>query len=813
MKEYDERDNQNKLDNNNQVEETGKKSDSTKKKFVVKNTSKFSPEIAEHYKKILLKNPNFYIPGFSNKKNLSPEEQLKKDNDYYYEQLGKSIDTAKNPYQTLISIYGPDGTVPENCPGDENYKNEYKDLKIDTTGTDLDEKLVTAIILGSCLNAKRLDKDLTESTNRDFKEGAQVAFNRCFIIENITKGDNRSKNFIPVMVEAKKDAIKAINAYKKGDKSLVNEYLNNIMDYSENNAYSHNTLGSANSNSLNNSRKFFLFASDLKKDQRVQGFRRKLNPEEKVFSTLNDAYITELNLIDKSNNLKKQLIDDDTFFNKNDEDKEEILLNILLYDYASSTSTNRIENANELTSKYTSDYCRNLGINEETPGTGIEYPNLEMEIQRNKNIEAAKQTYFDNILKHKVSKVSELLAKPNGIAELKNLYGNELKNTEIFKTLKASKNKNELIKNLSDIKKFRNKGLEQFTNVDLSKVESNIAGAAETAYNYSLKETNKTIENTIINTYYKDDLETNSIKSFDKNGLKQNATFIKKMVSDIASVNRFTSGANFKKMRDELVELSKYADKLANIDGNINLKNIVTYNEKIQSVSNLALKYLENKTDINSNYAKRRVEAVGKLRRNLLEHTWTIDNARNAQIEKYKESSKKYMNKTLYKYSASSPEYQKVFRGDYESKDLTGSKFMIGRVSGVSIATFALLNEGYSFDEVTDPNLIPEKKREMFDTVVRKAKSQKPADMKWFAEVMYNGFEKYDEIMNEEFKKLDLKDPKVTSTERFAKLSNLAYLNFDVWQEMGRISDEITEIAKKKMPDTINSYDGFFCMP
>ncbi|MCR5624666.1 MAG: hypothetical protein K6G11_05415 [Lachnospiraceae bacterium] len=787
-------------------------SGAAKPKIVVKMPKVVTPELYKAYMNGgLLGKGNIFIPGLSNnpfiKINLSPEEKLDRYNKKFVEDLDKNQNSYNNSSDIFIGIYGPKGKVPDRCSNKENEKSEYNNITIDVP-EELDDEIVTALVLGACLDSKKMHEKLTSSSSNDASDTDNYKLNSDYLIENIAMGDNRSEKFVPVMIDGKKKAIEAIEAYKNGDKTKVNHLLNAVGDFANMHSNNLSALENETPVELTYNHKLYFFWDNLQKNPKINGFRRNIKSFEKVLVTNTDSYTNQIKYVRDSNKTKKSLIDNNKFFELGKEEKEDAVLNILLYDYAAATSVNRNQNIIEQSNKFIYDSFKNLGINENTPPVLEDrYPNLVNELENTPEIQIACANYRASISTYTTNDLSCIIAKPDGIDTLKQLYGKEIKNSQVFKDIMASKNRSELIKNIRNIKASRSEGLLQFKNVALPNEAEKINSRSKIAIENTLGKSRNLINDTIIKKYFKNDLDACSIKSFDKAGLKQNAAFIKKMVSDIASVNRYTSGPNFKEMKNSLNSLYKYANQLADMKGNISISAINEYNNKINEVSNLALKYLENKTDINSNYARSRVDAVGKLRRNLMMHTMTLDDARNAQLDKYKETAKKYENKNIQKFSHATKDNKKVFWGDYKFEDLTGTPFTAERSAGISVATFALMNAGYSFDEVTDPSLIQDEKRKMFDTVIQKMKRFNADDKKWLAKTIYDGFKKYDEMMNEQSKNIDFKDPKFARGELFSKMGNLAHIGFDNWQEMEQLKDEVTELAKKELPNVANYED------
>nr|MCR5624821.1 hypothetical protein [Lachnospiraceae bacterium] len=749
---------------------------------------------------------SIYIPRKNKKK--SPEEEREESNKNFLTKLNRSVPSYDDPFANLINIYGPNGKIPKKCSDNENEKSKYDELTIDVP-EDLDENIVTAIVLGACLSSPRLKGGLTSSSNYDPTDKESTGMNSNYLIENITKGDSRSQLFVPIMTEARKEAIKAINEYKNNNKTMVYKYLNAFVDHAESQAYDNIAMLVNDPQELSESQKFHFFVKEIENNTKIKGFRRNLKGYEKASRAVYHSYLNQLASVRDSVKIKKSLIDDDSFFNLSKEEKENKIFNVLMLEYVAVTGQVRDNNCQKKGLDLLEKSYKQLGVDKNFQITENNIPKpIGALLKRDMNILETSISYKKSFLKYTVDDLTAILAKPDGIDTLKNLYGEKIRNSSTFKKLVASKNRAELIDNIHHIDPVGHNGFEQFKDVILPDESETFNTNCQIILNNVNKKISDNVQEKILNRFYKDELEANKIKSFDENGLKENAAFIKKMLEDINAVDKYTSSPNFKAMKESLRELSTLATELSAIKGNIRIEDINTYNNKIKEVSDLALTYLDNKTNINSNYAKKRVLAVGKLRRNLIEHTSTLEAEKKNQMDKYADMAKKYENNTFKKYQSNTIENKKIFWGTYKTKDFQGIEYNISRSSGVSIATFALICEGYSFHEVTDPALIKDEKQKMFDKVIKKIKSNTPEDRKWLANVIFTGFKKYDEMINEQVKYLDFKDPKLTKTELFAKMSSLSYLAFDVWQEMHNLKAEITSLAHKDNPN-INDYEDY----
>ena len=112
---------------------------------------------------------------------------------------------------------------------------EYNALTFDVP-EGLDENTVTAIVLGSIMKKERMDHQMTTSSAAGILNSI-TGFNQNFLIDNLAKEKPdypRQGSFALAMVEGRKDAIQAIEEYKKGNlepaKAMIRTFLDFAMD-------------------------------------------------------------------------------------------------------------------------------------------------------------------------------------------------------------------------------------------------------------------------------------------------------------------------------------------------------------------------------------------------------------------------------------------------------------------------------------------------------------------------------------------------------------------------------------------------------
>ena len=162
-------------------------------------------------------------------KNDSKIEQRRREN-YRKDVLLQKTNYMDN-IRMLQGYYGSKGHY-----GPElHLSEEYNALTFDVP-EGLDENTVTAIVLGSIMKKERMDHQMTTSSAAGILNSI-TGFNQNFLIDNLAKEKPdypRQGSFALAMVEGRKDAIRAIEEYKKGNlepaKSMIRTFLDFAMD-------------------------------------------------------------------------------------------------------------------------------------------------------------------------------------------------------------------------------------------------------------------------------------------------------------------------------------------------------------------------------------------------------------------------------------------------------------------------------------------------------------------------------------------------------------------------------------------------------
>ncbi|MBR1563044.1 MAG: hypothetical protein IJ645_07540 [Ruminococcus sp.] len=129
------------------------------------------------------------------------------------------------------------------------------------------------------------------------------------------------------------------------------------------------------------------------------------------------------------------------------------------------------------------------------------------------------------------------------------------------------------------------------------------------------------------------------------------------------------------------------------------------------------------------------------------------------------------------------------------------SGYSVYRTALQSITMLTLADRGYSIEEITDPDMLQDKKKEVCEEVLGHIKGGTKKDQEWLAQKMYNGHKKAVALMNEAAKEIDFSNLDIAHDRKAIQLAKMADAAFDSWQELDHCKDEFFALAKKDHPE------------
>ena len=171
------------------------------------------------------------------------------DREEYRRRVRRQHDEYNAGILRIQSAYGSKGQFAPEL----ELAEEYNALTFDVP-EGLDENTVTAIVLGSIMKTERMDhKMTTSSVGIGGMSITLTSFNRTFLVENLGTEDPdfaRQGTFALAMVEGRKEAIQAIEAYKKGNLEPAKAMLRTFLEFTQDSLRLSRAVSSTELNSL-----------------------------------------------------------------------------------------------------------------------------------------------------------------------------------------------------------------------------------------------------------------------------------------------------------------------------------------------------------------------------------------------------------------------------------------------------------------------------------------------------------------------------------------------------------------------------------
>ena len=735
----------------------------------------------------------------------------------YMEIRKTDLVSAGNGFDRYIKVYGPNGNMPDIH---FEHPEEYNDITIDVDEIlngmqfqdeaekkaytekihrELDETTIASIVLGACMKPERLNRNMTASTT----VGDLVAANQMRLTSDVMNQDGRSKLFGSVMVIGRKEAKDAITDYiLNRDDTKAKKALQTFVDYSISQTGWMVPAGPGNSNKTNCPENIaFLLGHDIIEKKT---FGVAPDPKSDIDLARSESFTKQMRAVTAGETCKLNLIE---HFDELGAEEKELLIGDMLFqgyiaNMASAQQGNKLPGARGTqTFQICCDFFKKHGMDfEQDTGEGTFFYEEDV----------ANIIYSSEIpnvlLKHSISDFDVLLAQPDGEKQLKDLYMESIKKSDIYKDLMGAQTKEEFMDQVQKSDKVVAKGITSIEGVTLPNVSKDLNARHKRSLDQELGK----LEDNLLDFAFsldgmaKKDADKYGFSSLDPEGVQKNAKAVGELYKLIDGNNTWGGSKNYKDMLTEMKKLKELSEKYAKTGMTLSAREADEYKTQMEKVEKLAENYLENKTDINSDYARKRVDGVKELRRALKANLRPLDEAIDRMKEEMRDKVCGDYHKTYRETDTWRCEDNAFYGEKYKDPELRKTRpYSTSRAAGITVSIFAMAATGkYTVEELMDNSKLREEKAAMYDKVLTCMQhSENPENQKWIAKQIYEGQKATEALIDKEIRTIDLSNPDIMQDKKFCQMLHLSFHQFDAWQEMSHCKDEIFALAKAEHPE------------
>ena len=722
------------------------------------------------------------------------EKEKRKERENFRHRKQIVLDNADTLYKRFIDIYGPDGKMPRGI-GYES-PEEYDNIKIEVP-EGLDELTVTAIVIGAAMDPKYMSRASSGSTSLF---GTVVENNQMHLVNNVVKGDDREIAFCPLMTEARLEAKEALEAYKAGDKTKVTQMLQNFVNYSVS-AVGTVSAGSFGIADIDVEKQAYMLGQDII-DKGILGVK----PHVKGCTEINDmrlqSYKKQMDAFIRADRSKMELMDHFGDIDKNTRDN--MIADLIFDSYISSMAEKQDKARQKEMDKAVEEVFGSFGVD-------VSSDEYQSDISTNRGVVNTAFQMMPYIQNYTITDFDAILAKPEGLDQLKSLYMDEIKKSDEYKKLTGAASAEELTDQFIKVGKVFDNGITSVKNVKLPEESK----PYNEKYKKLKRQTIKDVQSRIIDAAYKEDevwageVEEYGLKSLEPEDVKKHADQISGIYNELEALDSWRSPQSFKDLLGSLEEIRDLTQKNAGKGSILNEKEAVAYQRAVEKFERLANIYFDG--DAKKGNEAERAKAVGKIRLHVNAGKVPVSDSITKMENKMKETLFGEQRKLLNSLNPLKKPGNDVFLGEKYKDQHTrqSSQYTLYRTAGISVAVFALFNTGkYSFDEIMDPEKLQAEKREMFDQVAQRMLRNTPENQEWIAKTIYEGQKNTERAMNEQAKLVDFSSADIATDKRLCQMLHLASIQFDAWQEKTHCKNEITKLATAEHPE-LKTYEDY----
>ncbi len=714
--------------------------------------------------------------------------------------------TENNPsvFHELIGTLGPKGKLKESFP----LFKEYNSIELGEF-PGLDEDFVTAVLIGAMINPKKTGMDYLLHTGSSPDNRNPLGSNQNFVVDNVPRSDARARFIGPQVVQARNEAKQALQEYAAGKPEKAKKMLQEFLDFNARNFYSMKVIDTRGD-------KLDLAFSSHKASVSLAS---KLSGTEPFMLEPNTTPIQKAKM--KAFELQQKAVYDAGVIKQNlingtivsEEEKKTAAADLVFNLYISNISRAMADKNDEAVKQIFADFCSRIGAPDPLSEDDFTYYDISNSNGLISDAEAdLREEYFFN----HISKLEAVLASPGGIDKLRRLYMPKIKKSPEYEAIVNAGTEDEMVDAIHDAEeKCAVDITEKFPTVKLTDLATSMNKAQFKNLTAVMAEKKNVFEEGFADFIKRNNSDHQYyMHSLTPEELTVNAQHLEAFTQHLKNVNKRGGSRNFTDLYEAMKKLRDFGKKLAEQGRTPTAAEMQEYVNLGKTVNDLASNYLDNKTNINSDYARNRVNVVKRFKSFLNLHVLSAEELAKSRLKEEMGAAYQAYEKIIQYNPLDNPEAGKAFQTKvFRPRTVMPSAahgYTIGRSGHYSITIMALAATGkYSLDDLIDPKKFVAEKSAMLDTVMEKIVYGRKEDQQWIAENLVRGMDVVTKMTDEAMQKLDFNDPKVFSSDAFHKITAMGFYRFDAWQEIDHCKVEITEAAKAVYPG-IESYNDIY---
>ncbi|MCR5103650.1 MAG: hypothetical protein K6B68_04245 [Eubacterium sp.] len=702
------------------------------------------------------------------------QQDIRQRNNEYETKVNNVVQRGNDGYQAILAAYGPTPEVMRNMP------------------QGLTPEIIAALMIGAAVDEDRL-KDAVPNL---IEEAGSVEKLQIKMIDTVLRGGNDNGNLTPLLIDSGRRVDNAINAYRTGDDTQIKNILKNYANFSAQTAYMWKAGDSAEHTGLEPYQMSYKFCKEVVMDGPFE-----VKPDLQVVTDISkkqfDSYVNQLKSLQSAENSKQRLINEASTLTL--EQKQELASEMILDNMIANMANCQGKKLYEEVDNNKKDAFRHIGMNEQSLNWNDTAEANDGEIKK-KADEA-----FSVISRNKITDFDWIMCADNGRQLIKDMYMNKIKLSNAYHSIVNARNKDEMIGALIAADKEAENGLGAIDDVVIPNVTRHTNADHKSELDEKLSAIKADMVDTAIKNGYVTDVDEYDFSDLSQIGVQKNANQIERIFKKIDDNDKWFSSDNYENMKTSLKNLRDFTKKCAKDGRSLGREEIEKYKELLTKTNQLADKYLVEKTEEKTPYARNRVQGVKDMKRMLSASLRSLDTAIEAmeKNETHKIFNDRYdlydnlnpnakSNNPFFGENYKEPESRKVHKAPGNSFEQEGVQ-----ATSLAICVLAQTNK-YSFEDIMDPTKLQNEKKSAYESVITAMKNMDaPEQREWLSTAVYIGQKYTEHMMNQQIRNINFKDPNLLQNKNFNMLMHMYNARTETDKCMTILGESYENVARK----------------